>query len=83
MVCVAGCPDPSFNKDTIATPTSYSTNMGAKVTVTCRDGHHFAQIEHTEKKSVVMECKGDGWNVKQVPQCERKCINRTCRIAYF
>ena len=74
MGCVAGCPDPSFNKDTITNPTSYSTDMGATVTVTCRDGHYFAQKEHTEKESVVMTCNGDGWDVKQVPQCERKCI---------
>ena len=74
MVCVAGCPNPSFNEDTVATPTSSITNMGATVTVTCRDGHHFAQTEHTGKNSVVMKCNWDGWDVKQVPQCERKYI---------
>ncbi|KAI0227249.1 E-selectin [Lamellibrachia satsuma] len=46
--------------------------MGDSIRISCKAGHQFAQAEHKGKNEVVMTCKSEGWDVKQVPQCEPK-----------
>lgn len=73
------CPLPSFNSDTILTPSGIRYKYGDSFNVSCPTGFMFNSLEfYTQQPdgsqvsmtSVHMECLSGGvWNVRRIPQC--------------
>ena len=69
---ILDCNDPMFTSTTLPSPMPFTRGLGDEVSVTCAVGSHFAQEQHEGEMQVNIRCTSTGWNVTQIPNCERK-----------
>ncbi|XP_060063967.1 sushi, von Willebrand factor type A, EGF and pentraxin domain-containing protein 1-like [Ylistrum balloti] len=73
-----GCPDPTFNNNTMVSPSSSSYEFGSFLNISCKPGYTFLEEEfqhdnNTSKQYVEMRCLYGGiWNVINIPQCQAR-----------